>query len=794
MKETRTISIVGMLLVMLTATIISARAQNIPRLGKSSLREVIGEMTLEEKARMLVGTGWQIEVPDSLLQKVGGVNPFAPKPGGDTTYLAMINKVQKLVPGAAGTTAELSRLGIFPTIFTNGPSGISISPVRKGTNDNFNCTSFPVGTLLASSWDKDLVKKVGEAYGQEELEYGVDVALGPGMNIQRNPLCGRNFEYFSEDPFVTGKISAAVVNGIQSLGVGSSIKHFAANNQETNRTTVNTIVSERALREIYLEGFRIAVEESQPWTVMSSYNKINGTYASESYDLLTTILRKDWGFKGYVMTDWYGGSDIVSQVKAGNDLIMPGSTEQWAKIVSAVKAGKLDEKVLDTNVEKILNIILKSPRLNSYAYSNKPDLKNHANIARQAAADGMILLKNENSALPLTPAITKIAALGNGSYEIVIGGSGSGYVNESYSISPAEGYKNAGYTIDESVKSAYQNYIKQIRSKKVKNYLTEMFGIREFIPEMNITSEMAVSIAKTNQVAIITISKNAGEGQDRKINFDFNLSAQERSLLETVTSAFHAQNKKVIVVLNIGGVIETQSWYAIPDAILLAWQPGLEAGNSIADIISGKINPSGKLAVTFPLSYEDVPSAKNFPGTSSPPKVVYEDGIFVGYRYYNTFGVKTAYEFGYGLSYTTFNYSNLKLSSATFKNKIIVKLDITNTGKVAGKEVVQLYLSAPANKMFKPESELKGFEKTKLLQPGETQTLSFLLDKRKLASFDTSTTSWIAEAGKYTVKIGASSTDCKLTGSFNLRKEMIVTKDSKALAPTELINEMKPSR
>ena len=796
MRKYSTIFLSFLLFVTLTGVLIPVKAQQAPQLGKSSLKKIIGAMSIEEKARILVGTGWLIDIPDSVLKKIGGVNPFAPKTGGDTSYRFMINKVQKLVPGTCGTTAELSRLGISPTLMANGPAGIYISPTRKGSSNTFYCTAFPVGTSLASTWDKTLIFKVGEAYGNEELEYGVDIALGPGMNIQRNPLCGRNFEYYSEDPFVSGTIGAAMVKGIQSKGVGTSIKHFAANNQETNRNSVNTIIGERALREIYLEGFRITVEEAQPWTVMSSYNKINGKYTSERADLLTGVLRKDWGFKGFVMTDWYSGSDIISQVMAGNDLIMPGSPEQCRKIVDAIKGGKLEVKIVDRNVEKILNIVLKSPRFKGYKYSNKPDLKANASIARLAAAEGMVLLKNDNSTLPLPSGTKKIAAFGNGAYEVVIGGTGSGDVNEAYSISPAEGYQNAGYIVDKFMKDNYQNYIKQTRAKKSKggNWLAELFGARDLVPEMDVTAELAASMAKSNDVAIISICKNAGEGQDRKIENDFNFSETEKSLLKTVTAAFHSLDKKVIVILNIGGVIETASWRNIPDAILLAWQPGQEAGNAIADIICGKVNPSGKLAITFPIVYEDVPSAKNFPGVSSPPKVFYEEGIFVGYRYYNTFRVKTAYEFGYGLSYTRFDYSNLKLSSSSFKDEIIVSVDVKNAGQLAGKEVVQLYLSAPALKLDKPESELKGYEKTRLLQPGESQTLTFTLDKRKLASFDTPTSSWIAEAGKYTVKIGASSTDIKLFGSFDLSRELMVKQETKALTPVDSINELKPVR
>jgi len=322
--------------------------------------------------------------------------------------------------------------------------------------------------------------------------------------------------------------------------------------------------------------------------------------------------------------------------------------------------------------------------------------------------------------------------------------------------------------------------------------MAEMFGAREIVPELDIKAEIAASMAKTNDAAIITISRNAGEGQDRKVENDFNLSEVERSLLKIVTAAFHALDKKVIVVLNIPGVIETASWRDMPDAILLAWQPGQEAGNAITDILSGKVNPSGKLAITFPVVYEDVPSAKNFPGEVSPPKVTYAEGIFVGYRFYNTFGVKTAYEFGYGLSYSVFDYTNLKLSSASFKDMIKVTVDIKNSGTFPGKEVVQLYLSAPHEKLYKPESELKGFEKTKLLLPGESQTLTFILDKRKLASFNTPTSSWIAEAGKYTIKIGASSIDTRLTGTFDLAGDLMVKQDTRALTPAEPIDELKP--
>jgi beta-glucosidase len=648
--------------------------------------------------------------------------------------------------------------------------------------------------------------------GNELKEYGIDVLLGPGMNIQRNPLCGRNFEYYSEDPFVTGKMGAAMVNGVESNGVGTSVKHFAANNAETNRNSLNVKVSERALREIYLEGFRIAVQEAQPWTVMSSYNYINGKYASENYDLVTTILRKDWGFKGYVMTDWFGGKDAVGQMKAGNDLLMPGSPNQTKAILEAVKEGKLDVKVIDQNVEKILNIIIQGPRFKGYAYSNKPDLKAHAAVTRQSATEGMVLLKND-ATLPLSADIKKLAVFGNTSYNIITGGTGSGDVNEAYSVSLVEGLKNSGFSINENLQIMYMSYMNAVKEGRPKRegMMALMMG-SEPVGELAITDGLATSMAAISDAALITIGRNAGEGRDRNAGEgDFKLSVVEQNLIENVSAAFKANGKKVIVILNVGGVVETVSWKDTPNAILLAWQAGQEGGNSIADILSGKANPSGKLAVTFPARYEDVPSAATFPGKELPsnePKEnggmsfmrgkpaedTYTDGIYVGYRYYETFHVKPSFEFGYGLSYTTFEYSKLKLNSAKFNGQLTVTVDVKNTGKIAGKEIVELYLSAPAIKLDKPVAELKGFAKTRMLQPGESQSITLILNAHNLASFDPSASAWIAEAGTYTVKVGASSRDIRQTATFSLARESVVKKESAVLQPAEKINELKASK
>ncbi len=772
---------------LLSVTCIAAAQNEMAAKAKA----LLSKMTVEEKVKLLVGKG----------MKLPGMN----MPGGTGP---VVGQTMDKVEGAAGTTNEIPRLGIPSIVLGDGPAGLRIEPKRKSEpSKTFYCTAFPVGTLLACTWDTVLVKKVGMAMGNEIKSYGVDIILAPALNIQRNPLGGRNFEYYSEDPVVAGNIAAAMVNGIESNGVGTSIKHFAVNNQETNRNKVNVIVSERALREIYLRGFEIAIKKSQPWTVMSSYNKRNGTYTSEEYDLLTTILRKEWGFKGLVMTDWFGGRDAVAQMKAGNDLLMPGTKKQIEALTNAVNDGTLSMKILDENVTRMLQLIFESQSYKKLPFSNAPDLKANAKVSRDAAAEGMVLLKNDGNALPFAKEIKDIAVFGITSYDFISGGTGSGDVNKAYTISLAAGLSNAGYAIDDDVKNIYAAYIAAEKLKHPKKSFFEEFKnptapIPEFLIENNVVTKKADEAA----LALITIGRNAGEGSDRKVDNDFNLSATEQNLISTVADAFHAKNKKVVVVLNIGGVTEVASWRDKVDAILLAWQPGLEAGNAVADILKGKVNPSGKLASTFPVSYNDVPSAKNFPGKNlsaeeakgpggmsmgHESEVTYEDGIYVGYRYYNSFNVKPAYEFGYGLSYTDFTYSNLKLSSINFKGNINATIDITNTGKTAGKEVVQLYLSAPAAKMNKPQEELKGFAKTNLLQPGQKQTIRFVIAAKDLASYDTRSTAWIAEAGKYEVKAGASSANIKQIASFQLTSELVMEKCNKVLVPLVGINELK---
>ncbi|WP_367769370.1 glycoside hydrolase family 3 N-terminal domain-containing protein [Flavobacterium sp. WC2421] len=742
------------------------------------IQDLINQMTDEEKASMLIGIGM---------------------PGFDWEKMQFTTgKETAKVPGSAGGTTEISRLGIPSVIVSDGPAGVRIKPIREDDANTYYATAFPVGTALASTWNEALINSVGKAMGNEVKEYGIDVLLGPGMNIHRNPLCGRNFEYYSEDPLIAGKIAAAMVNGIQSNGVGTSIKHFAANNQERNRMGVNAHVSERALREIYLRGFEIAVKEAQPWTVMSSYNFLNGTYTSARKDLLTTVLRNEWGFKGLVMTDWFGGyngfgaimnkdfvSDVTKQLTAGNDLLMPGLPAQKNAIIENIKNGKLSQEDININLRRVLELVMRSPAMNNYHYSNKPNLKENAQVTRDAAAEGVVLLKNEGNVLPFTSKSAPLAVFGVTSYDFISGGTGSGDVNEAYSISLIEGLTNTGFSIDTELEGLYKPFM--VAQKEIEAKRREKEGLLatpKRLPELELNAEIVQNKAKTSELALITIGRNAGEGDDRKVEEDFNLAQDEINLINTVSAAFHAQGKKVVVVLNIGGVIETASWKDKVDAILLPWQPGQEGGNSVADVFSGKVTPSGKLTMTFPVKYEDTPSAKNWIGTppENPTDVTYEEGVYVGYRYFNTFHVKPSYEFGYGLSYTTFDISNLKMSSKAFTNKMDFTVTVKNTGKVAGKEVVQLYLSAPSKSIDKPISELKAFGKTNLLQPGESQTITLTLNPKDLASFITSKNAWIAEAGTYKVAIATSSLDTKHTATFTLAKETIVEKTNSSFA------------
>ena len=735
--------------------------------------EVMARLSLEDKAHFVIGVG------------------MAGFSGDD----AVIGATKSLVPGAAGTTYPLDSLGIPAVVLADGPAGLRIDATREGDSATYYCTHFPIGTLLASTWNTQLVEEVGQAIGEEVKEYGADVLLAPALNIMRNPLCGRNFEYYSEDPVVAGKTASAYITGVQKNDVGTSIKHFAANNQETNRMNTDAHITQRALREIYLKGFEIAIKESKPWTVMTSYNYINGVYTSESKDLVQTILRDEWGYEGTVMTDWFGGKDGAKQMWAGNDMLQPGKKEQFDSIVAGVKSGKLDEADLDRNVQRVLNLVEKSPRFQGYQYSNKPDLKAHAAVTRQSAAEGMVLMKN-NDALPLKENVKNVALYGCTSYDFIAGGTGSGNVNHAYVVSLLDGLKNGGYTVSEEMKTAYEQYIadaKEARKKEIEEMAKkdkQAAMLASFMPgtlpaEKQFTVEELTAQAEASDVAIITIGRISGEFLDRKAA-DFNLNASERLLIQQVCEVYHKAGKQVVVLLNIGGVIETASWKEMPDAILCTWQAGQEGGNSVVDVLSGKQSPSGKFTMTWPVNFTDAYSSRNFP-IDEDPKIDmlnqgqkgnvrnvdytdYEEDIYVGYRYFDSFDVPVSYPFGFGLSYTTFEYSDAKIDQ---KNDIYdVTVTVKNTGAREGKEVVELYISAPDNKAAnKPAKELKAYAKTKQLKPGESQTLTLSITTPELASFDEVASAWVVAEGEYQFLVGASSQDIKATLTANAKSQ-----------------------
>ena len=722
------------------------------------VEDLLPRLTIEEKIRLLKGSGMSSAI---------GI--------GDN-----------LVPGAAGTTVGIPRLGIPRLILSDGPAGLRIHSVRENDDKKYYCTAFPIGTLLASTWNKELVNEVGRAMGSEALDYGVDLILGPGVNIHRHPLCGRNFEYYSEDPILTGEIGASMINGIESNGVGATPKHFVANNQETSRNINNSIVSDRAMREIYLKGFEIIVKKSQPWAIMSSYNKVNGVYTSESKPLLTDILRDEWGYEGIVMTDWFGGNNPSEQIKAGNDLLEPGTKNIWDDLTKAYEDGDLSLKEIDLSVSRILGLIIKSKKMSNYDFTNEPDLDKNALITRRSASEGMVLLKNE-ATLPFKD-IKNIALMGSTSFNFIAGGTGSGDVEEAYTVSLEDALLESGYEINKLSKETFELHLKENEEAfEKKNPLFAMLD-PSLPPEIDYPIKLIKEFAKTSDLAIITIGRNSGETSDRLEKDDFLLSKKEFQMIKNTCEVFHSLGKKVLIVLNVGGVIETASWDDLPDAILVAWQAGQESGNSVVDIISGVVNPSGKLPMTFPVNLSDHGSAKNFPSgikatmtdflmasiigsSEEKPKqeqtknidyTIYEEGVYVGYRHFDKKEIDVSYPFGYGLSYTEFDYSDLKIKEE--ENVIKVTLKITNIGSFPGKEVIQIYTSKPDSNIDRPIKELRSFEKTSNIEVGESINLNFNIPISELSYWSVENSSWEIEKGVYDILVGSSSRDIELIG------------------------------
>lgn len=749
---------------LLACQVTSALADKAPQLREDNISEVVAAMTPEEKCTLIIG--------------------------GRAASFNGIGFTNTGVPGAAGVVNGIPRLGIPTVVLADGPAGLRISPTREGDSRTFYCTGYPIATMLSSTWNLELVEEAGRNMGNEVLEYGVDILLAPGANIHRNPLCGRNFEYYSEDPLMSGKMAAAMINGIEENGVGTSLKHFAVNNQELNRLSNNAIVSERALREIYLKNFEIAVRESQPWTIMTSYNFINGEHAAESKRLLTDILRGEWGFEGAVMTDWNGGYDDAAIVRAGNEMIQPGRDERYVNLLNAIHDGSLSMDDVDRAVTRILELVVRTPKFKGYRPSESPDLKAHAKVCKKVADEGVVLLKNNSAALPMSKD-NEIALFGVTSYDFIAGGTGSGNVNRPYVVDLMSGLSNVGFRLEPELDAFYKDYMKAeaLRCERI-NGDNKWFIDRERAIEV-IPDELIVKAAANADDAVITIGRVFGEGKDRDYYHSYLLSDREKELISKVSESFHKAGKKVTVILNVGGLVEMTSWQDKVDAIVLCWQPGQEGGNTVASVLSGDVNPSGHLPATISTEYALEPTAKNFPQVYAdkpfnysyyrqlldrklPLHTVrnidyteYEEGIYVGYRYFNTFAPKAvAYPFGFGLSYTTFSFKDMKVESAG--DGWDVTVTVANSGKVSGKDVVQLYVRAPKGKLDKPDRELKGFAKTPEIAPGESCEVTIHVPAGSLASYDEQTGSWVIEPGKYVFMASKDASDCSLKKSVDV--------------------------
>ncbi len=638
-----------------------------------------------------------------------------------------------LVTGAsAWTTTPVERLGVPEMMVTDGPHGVRRVPdVHAMGAKSLPATAFPTASAQAATWDADLIYAMGQALAEEASSLGVGILLGPGVNMKRSPLGGRNFEYYSEDPYLAGEMAASLVAGIQSKGVGTSLKHYAVNNQEFERFRINAEVDERTMREIYLAAFETVVKRTQPWSVMCSYNKINGVYGSEHHDLLTRILKEEWGFEGFVVSDWGAVHDRVKALQAGLDLEMPGPKPRRTQaVIEAVDAGQLDEAVLDEAVRRILRIVFmaaETPKGGAF------DVDAHHDLARKVASESMVLLKN-NGILPLKSSLN-LAVIGRSAETPHFQGGGSSHINptrvavpfaEMRALAPdAELTYAVGYPADDSAQPAM--------------------------------IEEAVGLAQTADAAVLYIalpSFKESEGYDR---VDLDLTAQQVALIKAVS----AVQPNTVVVLNNGAPIVVGDWIDGVAAVLESWMMGQAGGGAVADVLFGRTNPSGKLAETFPLRLEDTPAHLNWPGDNAT--VRYGEGLYIGYRYYDGRKLPVQFPFGFGLSYTTFAYSNLRLSADSIRDVdgVIVTVDVTNTGAVAGKEVVQLYVHDQASSLARPAKELKGFAKVEL-QPGETKTVSIPLNFRSFAFYHPGHSQWVVEDGAFDILVGASSADIRL--------------------------------
>ena len=722
----------------LLASVLAVLASSGPALAQRAPAAALAELTRDEKVSLVTGLGFSLDDTP-----VEGTDAF--------------------VPGVAGYTLPVPRLGVPSLALADGPAGIRLSPGLAERDPPLVATAFPIATALASSWDEALVREVGEAIGAEALAYGIDVVLAPGMNLQRHPLGGRNYEYYAEDPVLSGYLAAAMVRGIQSEGVGATLKHFVANNQETNRTALDTIVDEATLRALYLRGFEIAVREGEPLAVMTAYNLLNGTHTSQDRRLLTDILRGEWGFEGIVMTDWFAGDDPAAQIAAGHDLLMPGTARDRAAITAALDSGQLSAAALDRAALSVLRAALASPSARGEGGDADVDLAAHAALARRAAGEGAVLLEN-SGVLPFTDDIRRLALFGVGSYAPVTGGTGSGDVAEAYVVGLDDAAAQAGYDVDEGLRAAALAHVAAARADEPARTL---FDPVPPLPEI-VPAEAAVArAAKDADAAILTISRITGEFADRAEADDFLLTRDERALMERVSAAFRAEAKPVVVVLNVGGPVETRSWAALADAVLVTWLSGQEAGQGALDVLRGRVAPSGHLTATWPLALDDLAASANFPGrptvrdpvpayagfgTALPSRVAYEEGQLVGYRDALTNSLPVAYPFGHGLHYTDFEHTDLSVTSGS--RGVTVSVMVRNVGAAAGSDVAQIYVAGPGAE-GDDGWQLKGFAKTGTLPPGEVATLSVVVPWADLAAFD-HVRGWRVRPGPYRVAAGTS--------------------------------------
>ena len=631
-------------------------------------------------------------------------------------------------------TKGVQRLGIAPVMLTDGPHGLRKQEQKSdhmGLNKSVPATCFPTASATACSWDRELMREIGVALGEECIRHDVAVLLGPGANIKRSPLCGRNFEYISEDPYLTGEMAAALIQGIQSMGVGTSLKHYALNNQEDRRMTINAVVDERTLREIYLAGFEKAVKQSQPWTVMCAYNRVNGTYCSENNKLLNDILRDEWGFEGLVVTDWGACNDRVEGLAAGQDLEMPASGGMNDRlIIEAVQAGRLSKAALDKAVERVLSMVLRWAEHKEAAC----DMDAHHLLARRAAAQSAVLLKMEGSILPLSRG-GNIAVIGEFAKKPRYQGSGSSLIN------PAR------------LECAFD----EILSYAPDAVYAAGYSVASDEPQEELIRE-ACEAASRADVAVIFVglpNSYESEGFDRE---HMRLPGAHTALIEQVAKA----NPNTVVVLSNGSPVE-MPWLAEVKAVLEGYLGGQAGGGALADVLFGVVNPSGKLAETFPVKLQDVLASKYFP--MGPKAVEYREGLFVGYRWFDASGKVPLFPFGHGLSYTTFEYSELKVERehVAAGEEVSVSLTVRNNGSAAGQETVQLYVRDVQSTVFRPEKELKGFCKVQLAT-GEEKRITFTLDKRAFAFYNTEISAWQVESGEFELLAGASSVDIRLKG------------------------------